>query len=117
MPTIYIKSIICEHPQETDMDEIYLIFKGKKVWPKDQKFMKIDVDDTLPVGMKMKVNGKGWLKLELWEYDFTSKNDHLGTFHLKIDDSSGEFTEMLSTDDPRSPVSYFLNWELSQDTD
>ena len=35
------------------MDEIYIIYKGKKVWPKDQKFMKIDVDDTLPIGMKM----------------------------------------------------------------
>ncbi len=117
MPTILIHSIICEHPQETDMDEIYIIYKGKKVWPKDQKFMKIDVDDTLPIGMKMKVNGKGWLKLELWEYDLTSKNDHLGTFHLKIDDSSGHFSEMLSTPDPRSPISYFLNWELVQETE
>lgn len=117
MPVIFINSIICEQPQETDKDEIYLVFKGKKVWPRDQKFFKIDVDDTLEVGMKMKINGKGWLKLELWEYDLTSKDDHLGTFHLKIDDSTGEFSEMLTNTDPKSPVSYFLNWKIEQEAE
>ena len=78
MPTVTISSIICELPQETDKDEIYLVFKGKKIWPRDQKYQKIDTDENLPINIKLKLNGKGWLKLELWEYDLTSKNDHLG---------------------------------------
>lgn len=115
MPTVTISSIICELPQETDKDEIYLVFKGKKIWPRDQKYQKIDTDENLPINIKLKLNGKGWLKLELWEYDLTSKNDHLGTFHLKVDDSEGDFSEMLTNIDPNSEVSYFLNWQLKQD--
>ncbi|MEQ8469899.1 MAG: hypothetical protein RIC35_01870 [Marinoscillum sp.] len=113
MPTVIISSIICEVPQESDKDEIFLMFKSKKIWPKAQKFHKIDVDERAPINLKVQVKAKGVLKIELWEYDLTKKNDHLGTFHLKIGNEPGEFSEML---DPYSSefseVSYFLNWKL-----
>lgn len=117
MPTVVLSSITCEHPQETDKDEIYLMIRNNKIWPKKQRYVKIDVDETVHLGLRFKLKGKGWFKIELWEFDLTSKNDHLGTFHLKVDHTSGEFTEMLSTPDPRSPISYFLNWELIQDVE
>ncbi|MEQ9307661.1 MAG: hypothetical protein RJQ14_27365 [Marinoscillum sp.] len=113
MPTVILSSIICEVPQETDKDEIYLMFKGKKIWPRDHKFHKIDVDERAPIGLKVQVNAKGILKIELWEYDLTSRNDHLGTFHLSIGDKSGEYSEMLSPSNAEfAEVSYFLNWKL-----
>lgn len=112
MPTVILTSVICEVPQETDKDEIYLMFKGKKIWPKEKKFHKIDVDERAPIGLQVKVNAKGIIKIELWEYDLTSSNDHLGTFHLKVDGSTGEFTEMLNPNEAFGEVSYFLNWKV-----
>jgi Ca2+-dependent lipid-binding protein len=55
------------------------------------------------------------LKLELWEYDVTSKNDHLGTFQLDIQSlEAGKFTELLIRDEKGAKrASYYLNWEIS----
>ena len=55
MPYLKIKSIVCEIAEEDDKDEIYLIHQEKKIWPKDKKFEKIDVDESLNIGLKVKI--------------------------------------------------------------
>ncbi|MEQ9023410.1 MAG: hypothetical protein RLN82_11765 [Pseudomonadales bacterium] len=114
MPTLILSSIVCEIPEESDKDEIYLMLQGKKIWPQNKKYLKIDVDEMLPVGLKFNIKGPGIMKLELWEYDVTSKNDHLGTFHLDFKNlDSGNFTELLIRNEAGAEkASYYLNWEM-----
>lgn len=115
MPYLTISSIVCEVPEESDKDEIFLIQKGRKIWPKDKRYLKIDVDETLPVGLKLKINKPGKLKLELWDFDLASKNDLLGVFELEITSlEAGGYTDLLLRNEPDAKkASYFLNWEIS----
>ncbi|MFT6866977.1 MAG: Ca2+-dependent lipid-binding protein [Cyclobacteriaceae bacterium] len=115
MPFLKISSIVCEVPEESDKDEIYLMFRDKKIWPQNQKYFKIDVDEILSIDLKISISSPGNLKLELWEYDVTSKNDHLGTFQLDIQSlEAGKFTELLIRDEKGAKrASYYLNWEIS----
>lgn len=116
MARLKLSSIVCETPEESDKDEIYLIFGGEKIWPLKHKFVKIDFDETLPIGLVMTVDNPGSLKVELWEYDLASKNDHLGTFHLDFKSLEPEnFTELLIRDENEAQkASYFLNWEITK---
>ena len=45
MPKIKLTSIKCTVPDEIDKDEMFLKYKGEKIWPEDHKFFRVDVDD------------------------------------------------------------------------
>ncbi|GAB4236639.1 MAG: hypothetical protein Tsb0034_11360 [Ekhidna sp.] len=112
MPQVILHSIICNVPDEPDKDEIMLFFKGNKIWPKKTKYIKIGVDDKVDVNIKGTFN-EGWIEIELWDFDFTSRNDHLGTFHLDTTASTGHYGCMLSTNTEVSEhADYILNWEI-----
>lgn len=115
MPTLKVKSIVCEVAEENDKDEIFLKHKDKKIWPSDRKYLQIDVDEALSIGLKVKIEKPGVLHLELWDYDLSSKNDHLGDFQIEIKDLiPGEHTEFLiRNENSASRASYYLNWELT----
>jgi len=115
MPYLKVNSITCEVAEESDKDEIYLIHKGKKVWPPNQKYLKIDVDEVLNIGLKVKIQKPGSLHLELWEYDLGSKDDHLGDFHLEVSKlEPGHHTELLIRNEKGAKqASYYMNWEVT----
>ena len=115
MSRIKIHAIICNVPDESDKDEIFLKVKGEKIWPKKSKFMKIGVDEVLDVHIGGKFSGK-WIEVELWEYDYTSRNDHLGTFHLELAQDSGHYGTILTNNEGvSSHADYTLNWEILPD--
>ncbi len=116
MPFLRISSIVCEIPEESDKDEIYLVFRDKKIWPKNLKFLKIDVDETLDVGLQVKVTKPGSMKLELWEYDLASPDDHLGSFILDFENlAPASYTDLLLRDEKGAErASYYINWEISE---
>lgn len=116
MPKLRLSSIICEIPEEDDKDEIYIKFRDKKIWPQKQKFVKVDVDESVLIGLSMPISKTGQLKLELWEYDLASKDDHLGTFHLHVESlEPGHFSELLIRDEQGAKrASYYLNWEIKE---
>ena len=50
---------------------------------------------------------------ELWDFDFTSRNDHLGTFHLELNQTPGHYGTILSNNmDVSEEADYMLNWEI-----
>ncbi|WP_258103128.1 hypothetical protein [Marinoscillum sp. MHG1-6] len=116
MPTLKLSSIVCEVPEESDKDEIYLKFRDKKIWPQKGKYQQIDTDETLHIGLSIKIERTGTLKLDLWEYDLTSKDDHLGVFQLEITSlDPGRFTELLVRDEEGAErASYYINWEIRE---
>jgi len=112
MSKIKLHKIECITADESDKDEIYLKYFGKKVWPKRSKFTRVDSGDVAKVDIEIEVVS-GWIELELWEFDLTSRNDHLGTFYLKVDDPSGLYTTDLErNDDVSERAEYKLNWEV-----
>lgn len=112
MPTIRLNRIKCNVPDEIDKDEMFLKFEGEKIWPIDSKYFKIDADDKVDVNHEMEVSA-GWIEIQLWDFDFVSKNDHLGSFKLKVDDTSGKYSASmkLNTKETKS-ASYYMEWEV-----
>ena len=56
------------------------------------------------------VNHGDKIEMELWDYDFLSPNDFLGTFTFYLDDPGGPFTTELSKKDSQV-ASYSLEWK------
>ncbi len=112
MPQVRIHAIICNVPDEEDKDEIFLKVNDHKIWPKKTKFMKIGVDEALDIKVGGTFKGE-WLALELWDYDYTSRNDHLGTFHLDLKQDPGHYGDILTTNtEVTAHADYMLNWEI-----
>jgi len=114
MPILKLSSVSCQVPNEDDKDEMFLKINGQKIWPKENRYFKIDVDETVPINLRFKVT-VGWIKLELWDYDFGKKNNHLGNFHFKVENKSGVFSTTLTINDEVTKIAeYVLNWETEE---
>jgi len=111
MPKIKIISVQCAVPDEVDKDEMYLKFKNKKVWPIGNLYFRMDTGDKVEVDLELDVDA-GWNEIELWDFDYMSLNDHLGTFKFMIDNTSGEFSTSMELFEKNSTASYILNWQV-----
>jgi hypothetical protein len=113
MPKLHLISITCHEPDETDKDEIYLKYRDKKIWPKGKKFIRIDTDQKVKVDTTLDITS-GWKEIELWEFDFMSKNDHLGTFYLKVDDAKGTHQDQMEVNSHVTDrAKYSIEWKIS----
>ena len=110
MPTCNILSLICRIPDESDLDEIYLKLNGKKIWPESKKYKSIKMGKTDLNFILKDVNHSDKIEIELWDYDFISVNDFLGTFTFYLDESGGPFTTDLSKKSSQV-ASYSLEWK------
>ncbi|MCP4459055.1 MAG: hypothetical protein GY816_13685 [Cytophagales bacterium] len=112
MPKIKFTSIKCSVPDEIDKDEMYLKYNGEKIWPEGTKFFRVDVDDEVDMDLTMEVPA-GQVVIELWDYDYVSLNDHLGSFTFTVDDQQGKYsTSMKMNEKETHSASYLLHWEI-----
>ena len=111
MPKIRLNTIKCNLPDEIDKDEMYLKYKGKKVWPAGSFYYRVDTGDIATVNLELEVD-EGWNEIELWDFDYLSRNDFLGTFRFKVDDQPGEYSNTMTLVEKNSSASYFLKWEI-----
>ena len=110
MPVCKILSLICRIPDEANLDEIYLKLNGKKIWPESKKYKSVKMGKTDLNFILKDVNHGDKIEIELWDYDFLSPNDFLGTFTFYLDDPGGPFTTELSKKDSQV-ASYSLEWK------
>ncbi|MEO9964194.1 MAG: hypothetical protein ABJF11_00305 [Reichenbachiella sp.] len=111
MPRIKLNRVHCTLPDEVDKDEMYLRHKGEKIWPKGAIYYSVDTGDVAPVNLIMEVE-EGWNEIELWDFDFLSRNDFLGTFRFKVDQTPGYYTNSMHLVEKGSTASYILDWEI-----
>ncbi len=98
-------------PDEIDKDEIYLKHNSNKIWPKGSFYHRVDTGDVAPVGVVLDV-AEGWNEVELWDFDFLSRNDFLGTFRFKVDTTPGRYSNTMKLVEENSTASYVLDWEI-----
>ncbi len=108
-------SVNCTLPDEIDKDEMYLKYQGKKVWPKGINiYYRVDTGDIAPVDLTLEME-EGWNEVELWDFDYLSRNDFLGIFRFNVDNAPGVYTNSMNLVEEDSTASYILNWEILED--
>ena len=109
--TIRLHSVLCYLPDET-VDEVYLKFDGKKIWPQEGKYSSMKEGVSAEVHVETSAIKGSSIAIELWEYDALSPDDKLGKFILEADKLGGPFTsDMIKEDKGKSK--YGLTWEVS----
>ena len=111
MPKIRLNKVRCNLPDEIDKDEMYLKHDGQKIWPEGSLYHRLDTGDVADIGVVLEVE-EGWVEVELWDFDYLSLNDHLGSFKFKVDDAPGAYTNSMKLEESDSTASYFLEWEI-----
>lgn len=111
MPTIRIKSVQCTTPDEIDKDELFLKMNGKKIWPEGERYHRVDTGDKEEINLDFEVK-EGWNEIEVWDYDFVSRNDLLGVFKFNVNESPGQYSTSMKLLERNSTASYYLYWEV-----
>ena len=111
MRRIRINSVQCTTPDEIDKDELYLKMDGKKIWPAGNRYYRVDTGDRVDVGLEIEV-AEGWNEIEVWDYDYTSRNDLLGAFKFNVHDAPGDYSTSMTLLEKDSTASYYLYWEI-----
>lgn len=107
---IRLHSILCYLPDEST-DEVYLMFNGKKIWPKNEMYSSMNEGDVADLKIETTLARGASIKIELWEYDGLSPDDYLGKFVLEADKIGGPYTnDMIKEDEGKAK--YGLNWEV-----
>ncbi|MCB0497559.1 MAG: hypothetical protein KDC79_15555 [Cyclobacteriaceae bacterium] len=92
-------------------DEVYLTYRGEKIWPLNEKFTPMKAGSTANVELEISILKGATASVELWESDTFSKDDNLGKFLLEADKIGGPYTtDMIKADKGKSK--YGLTWEV-----
>ncbi len=114
MPKIRLIKLQCIVNDEVDEDEVYLKYDGQKIWPEEGKYIGIDNSEIFELGVIIDHQDPNQiLSIELWDYDYLSPNDFLGTFDITLGrDTHGDFSTSMSLKEKSSSASYILNWQF-----
>ncbi|MEP4533208.1 MAG: hypothetical protein ABJ004_08980 [Cyclobacteriaceae bacterium] len=111
MPKIRLISVECTTPDEVDKDEMYLKKDGEKIWPEGEKYHRLDTGDKVEINLELDVP-EGWNEVELWDFDFVSRNDLLGVFKFKVDGKPDKYSTSMELLEEGSTASYLMFWEV-----
>lgn len=112
--TLLLSELHCYFVEESNYDDVYLKYNGKKIWPKDKRQQPIMMDTTTQLAVIIDDVTKGQeVVIELWDWDFLSPNDKLGTFTLVVEEESGSFsTDMEQNIKETTKAKYTLDWKV-----
>ena len=112
--TLLLSMLHCYFVEENEYDDVYLKYNGDKIWPKDKKQQPITMDSTTELNVEIQNLLKGQeIVIELWDWDFLSPNDKLGTFTMIVEGNPGTFsTDMVQNLKETKKAKYTIDWEV-----
>lgn len=113
MSKIRLLHLHCTLNEEVDKDEVYLKYEGRKLWPSGP-YKKIGSGEKLKIDKLFEHKTDHDMVVELWDFDFLSKNDLIGTFtmHIEEDDRASTYFTTMKLAHSDSTASYMLEWEI-----
>jgi len=115
---IKILQLNCFITDEMGSDELYLMVNDEKIWPQNHLYKAINPGST-DVNVKIfNLSPKTQIDLEVWDYDYLSSNDLLGTVPLYIDEPGGPYTtDMIPNQEETEKAKYSFIWEIDYMSD
>jgi lysyl-tRNA synthetase class II len=111
MSIVRLTKLHCHLNDEADSDEIYLKYNNSKIWPLGF-FKAIISGDIVNLDITLKYV-EGEKTIEIWDYDYLSRNDLIGTFELNVEhDQKGQFQSQMKSTESHKTASYVLDWEI-----
>ncbi len=114
--SIHLKTIHCYGTDEIDGDELYLKFDGERIWPVTGHYIKLVTDTKVVIEINITdMNTDELVEIELWDYDLLSRNDLLGHFRFRLDDTHHGptyHTDLTKNIREGDRASYTLFWEV-----
>lgn len=104
-----ILNLKCYLSDESDGDEIYIISNNEKIWPVDSNFETVTAETT-SLNLEYNIEKGDEMRIELWDYDTFSANDHLGEIVIKAE-AHGHFVNEFSKKG-KDKSRYALEWEI-----
>lgn len=96
-------------------DDLYVKMGGSKVWPSGDDYKSIESQQTKTVGKSTVfpdiTSATETTTIELWEYDWGSGDDHMGTLTIPDSHPDGSFTYVVTSSGEGS--AYELNITVS----
>jgi hypothetical protein len=110
--TVRLSRLHCYFVEENQYDDVFLKYKGKKIWPKDKKQQPVMMDTTTDLDIEISgIARNETVKIDLWDWDLLSPNDKLGSFHLVVEGDFGSFsTDMIQNLKETKKAKYTLDW-------
>lgn len=110
---IKVLALHCTLNDEVDKDEIFLKYEGKKLWPSGP-YKSVNSGEKKAVEKEFIHKADHDIVVELWDFDFLSKNDLLGTFtmHVEEEDRASTYFTTMKVAKEGSTASYMLEWEI-----
>jgi hypothetical protein len=105
-------SLFCYRQDENDGDEVFLKLNKNKVWPLDSKYIKVKEGEYKIAHNIEGVNKDTTVDFELWDYDFITPNDKLGTFTMLVNERGGPFKTDMKVAKGADDAKYSLEWEV-----
>lgn len=104
----------CYFVEENEYDDVFLKYNGKKIWPPHKKQQHIMMDTTTELNVVLdNVPLQQQMVIELWDWDFLSPNDKLGTFTMFLEGETNIFsTDMVQNRKETTKAKYTLDWKL-----
>jgi hypothetical protein len=112
--TVRLTRLHCYFVEESQYDDVYLKYNGKKIWPEDKRQQPIMMDTTTELELEIEnVSKNEEIIIELWDWDFLSPNDKLGVFKMVVEGDPGPFsTDMIQNLKETRKAKYTLDWEV-----
>jgi len=115
---IKILQLNCFVTDEIGFDELYIVVNKQKIWPQNQLFKSINPGSTTIDVKIFDLLPNTKIDLEVWDYDYLSSNDLLGTVPLYIDEPGGPYTtDMIPNDEETEKAKYTFVWEIDYMSD
>ena len=117
---LFIKILLlnCFVTDEIGFDELYLVVNKEKIWPQNQFFKSINPGSTTIDVKIFDLLPNTQIDLEVWDYDYLSSNDLLGTVPLYIDEPGGPYTtDMIPNNEETEKAKYSIVWEIDYMSD
>ena len=115
---IKILQLNCFVTDEIGFDELYLMVNNEKIWPEKQLYKSINPGST-KINVKIyDLSPQTQINIEVWDYDYLSSNDLLGSIPLYIDEPGGPYTtDMIPNREETEKAKYSVIWEIDYMSD